>query len=91
MAGYFTVLLFSFNKKPLSNLPVYFVVHRAVFSVAYYVVFCIYEVYSNNINNINFAAIWGDIIYIISFFLLTYVPLYFYKRRKKPKLTAVEA
>lgn len=80
MAGYFTVLLVSFNRKPLPSLPTYFIVHRAVFSLGFYVVIYSYTMYSNNINGIKYELIGNDIMYLIAIFILTYVPYFFIKR-----------
>ncbi|MCB0464656.1 MAG: DUF805 domain-containing protein [Aequorivita sp.] len=91
MAGYFTVLLLSFNRNPLPHLPLYFIVHRAIFSVGWYVVVWTYEIVSNNITDFNFAAIGGDITYIIATFILTYIPYFFYKTQKHPNLLPLEA
>ncbi|WP_347373267.1 DUF805 domain-containing protein [Aequorivita sp. Q41] len=91
MTGYLTVLLLSFKFKPLPKAPIYFVVHRAIFSIVLHLIISLYEMYSNNISNINYSAIGGDIIYILSFFILTYVPYYFYKTLKKPNSILLEA
>lgn len=91
MAGYFTVLLLSFNLNPLPHLPIYFIVHRAIFSLGFYAVIWSYEIFSNNVTDINFAAIGGDINNIISIFILTYIPYLFYKTRKQPTLVTLEA
>lgn len=91
MAGYLMVLLLSFNMNSLPHLPIYFIVHRAIFSVGWYVVFLGYEIFSNNLTDLNFAAIGGDLLYILSTFILTYIPYYFYKVQKKPNLIPLEA
>ncbi len=90
MLGYFTLLLLSFKLNALPHLPIYFILHRAIFSVGWYVVIWIYEIISNNITDFNFAAIGGDISYIISTFILTYIPYFFYKTRKNPNLIPLE-
>ena len=91
MAGYFTLLLLSSNRKPLPSLPIYFLVHRAVFSLGFYVVIYIYTMYSNNLNGVKFELIANDIMYLIAIFLLTYVPYFFYKTQKKSNLVPLEA
>ena len=91
MTGYFLVLVLSFNLNPLPHLPLYFIVHRAIFSFGLYLVIWGYEMFSNNMTEPNFAALGGDIIYIISIFILSYIPYLFYKTRKKPNPPLVEA
>ena len=91
IAGYFTVLLLNFKSNALPDLPRYFIMHRAIFSIAVYLVVCIYEIYSNNINNLDFSFIGGDILYVISIFILTYLPYLFYKTRKIEKPLPLEA
>lgn len=91
MAGYFTVLLLNFRSNALPDLPRYFIIHRAIFSIAVYLVICTYEIYSNNINNLDFSFIGGDILYVISIFILTYLPYLFYKTRKIEKPLPLEA
>ena len=90
-AGYFTVLLLSFKLDPLPDLSIYFIVHRAIFSVGWYVVIWSYEIYSNNVTDFNFADLGGHISYIISTFIITYIPYFFYKTRKNPNLLPLEA
>lgn len=91
MTGYFTILLLHFKSNPLPRLPLYFIVHRAIFSVVCYLVICVYEIYSNNINNLDFSAIGGDILYVLSIFILTYPPYLFYKTRKIENPIPLEA
>jgi hypothetical protein len=91
MAGYFAVLLLSFNLNSLPHLPIYFIVHRAFFSIGLYAVIWSYEIFSNNVSEPNFAAIGGDISYILSIFILTYIPYFFYKTRKQSTLATLEA
>jgi uncharacterized membrane protein YhaH (DUF805 family) len=91
MAGYFTVLLLSFKLNPLPDLRIYFIIHRAFFSVGWYVVLWSYEIFSNNITEFNFDAIGGDITYIISTFILTYIPYIIYNTQKKPNPIPLEA
>lgn len=91
LAGYFTVLLLGFKLNPLPNLPNFFAIHRAIFSIGWYMVILSYEIFSNNITEFNLTGIGGDIAYIISTFILTYIPYFFYKTRKNPNLIPLEA
>lgn len=91
MAGYFIILLLSPNTSMLPHLRIYFLIHRAIYSLGCYVVVWSFQVYSNYITDFNFAAIGGDITFIISFFILTYIPYLYYQTRKKQNLIALEA
>ncbi|MCG2419338.1 DUF805 domain-containing protein [Aequorivita sp. F47161] len=91
IAGYFTVLAVSFNRNNFTNSSTFFIVHRAAFSIGWYLVIVIYEVYSNNITELNFAGISGDIAYLIGSFILTYIPYFYYKTRKNQNLISLEA
>lgn len=84
MLGYFTCLLLSFNRKPLPTLSIFFLVHRAVFSFGFYMVIWIYTMYSNNISTPNYQLIGNDILYLISIFILTYLPYLIHKTQLKP-------
>ena len=91
MAGYYLVLLFGSRPENMGTLTKYFLLHRAVFSLGCYVLFWGYYVYSNNITEINFAAVGNDISYIISICVLTYIPYLIFKTRKTSIPIPIEA
>ncbi len=91
MAGYYLVLLFGFKPEKAAGSINYFLLHRAVFSIVSYVCIWGYEVYSNNITDLNFSAVGGDISYILAIFTLTYIPYLIFKSKKSPRPIPLEA
>lgn len=87
---YFLLLLVSNNRNPLIHTSKYYVLHRASYSVLLYVFLWWYEVLFVNTTGVNYAAWFGDVLYITSFFIVTYLPYLIYKRTRKPEIVYAE-
>ena len=90
MSGYYLVLFFGFKLGALPKLTRYFLLHRAVFSASCYLCIWGYQVYSNNNIDINFATIGININYIVSIFILTYIPYLIFKTKTSPSPIPLE-
>ena len=90
MGGYFGVIYISMHGKLMPKLPWYFILHRAAFSVLWYLFYWSYEAYFKLIGSLNYDAIGGDLLYIVSVFILTYLPFLLYKICITPKEVYVE-
>ena len=85
MAGYYLILLFNFKNEWDPTLTRYFILHRAIFSVTFYVLITVYKIYGYNLQDVSFSNIGGYIVNITSVFLLTYIPYLIFKTKKSPK------
>lgn len=91
MGGYYLVLSFGFKRGEIPKLTNYCLLHRAVFSLSFYVCIWIYEVYSNNVSSFEYTAIGADISNIIAIFTLTYIPYLIFTTKKSPNFIPLEA
>lgn len=91
MGGYYLVLLFGFRAGALPQLTIFFLVHRAIFSLGCYVFLWSYETYSYNTANFDFLVISGSFSHLLAFFTLSYLPYLIFKTKQKPSHIPLEA
>lgn len=91
MGGYYLVLLFSFQNVAFSQLTKFFLIHRALFSLGFYLFLRSFESYSYQVTDFNFSTLAGDISNLIAIFTLTYLPYLIFKSKQKPSLIPLEA
>ncbi|SDX28094.1 DUF805 domain-containing protein [Aequorivita viscosa] len=91
MGGYYLVLIFSFRTIAFSQLTKFFLIHRALFSLGFYLFLRSFESYSYQVTDFNFSTLAGDISNFIAIFTLTYLPYLIFKPKQTPSLIPLEA
>jgi len=91
IGGYFLLLLISLQRKSLPEMPRYFRVHRAVFSVLLYLLLSFYELLFIPTYDSVYTNWFGEIMFLISLFILTYPAYLLYNTTRKPKTEYAEA
>lgn len=90
ISGYYLMLLLGF-KREMPKSSKFLIVHRAIFSIGLYLILLTYKTYSYNLTDFNFVSIVEAVSYILSIYILTYVPSYIFNKRKTLNPILLEA
>jgi len=79
MAGYYLALLFYKKRVGLFQWGKFFIFHRALFCVVFFILNLAYMIYSHNITEFTFLLIGSGLFEIFSLFTLTFLPFLIFK------------
>lgn len=91
VAGYYLMLVLGFKREIMPKSSKFFILHRAIFSIGFYIVLLTYKTYSYNLTDFNILSIGEAVSYILSIYILTYIPYYIFNKRKTLNPILLEA